>query len=188
MAKFRVNHARNGKGSSKAIGRMAILMFFVFLVFFLLIGKNSIKTGVERSALFAEMDPLISIDTIKNMLPYVFQTDYYGQLDSKGDRRFLILPDCELLKADSIEFNTLYQMNPSWAINVGNDTYQALLQKENLTGEEYQQIMVMNTLDEEYCNFLIVIAGLKDSSTLYTIQLFDEHYTWIKEDSIQLNY
>lgn len=188
MAKFRVNHTRNGKGSSKAIGRMAILMFFVFLVFFLLIGRKSIKTGLERSALFAEMDPTISIDTIKNRLPYVFLTDYYGQLDSKGDKRFLILPDCELLMADSIEFNTLYQMNPSWAVNLGNDTYQALLQKENLTGEEYQQIKVLNTLDEASCNFLIVIAGLKDSSTSYTIQLFDEHYTWIKEDSIELNY
>ena len=79
-------------------------------------------------------------------------------------------------------------MNPRWAANVGNDTYQALLQKENLTGEEFKQIKVLNSLRNEFCYFLIIITGLHDSSTSYTIQLFDENYTQIKEDSIQLNY
>ena len=188
MAKFRINHARNGKGGSKAIGRMAMLLFFVFLVVFLVIGKKSLKTGLEHSALFAEIDNPIFIDTLNNIFPYNFQTAYYGKVDSTREKSFLIIPGCDFLKTDSIEFNALYQLNPRWAANVGNDTYQALLQKENLTGEEFEQIKVLNSLRNEFCYFLIVITGLHDSSTSYSIQLFDENYTQIKEDSIQLNY
>ncbi len=188
MAKFRINHARNGKGSSKAIGRMAVLLFFIFLVVFLIIEKKSLKTGLERSALFAEIDNTVLIDTLNNILPYNFQTEYYGMVDSTGEKSFLIIPGCDFLKTDSIEFNALYQLNPIWAANLGNDTYQALLQKENLTGEEYKQIKALNTLRNEFCYYLIIITELNDSSTLCTIQLFDENYIRIKEDRIQLNY
>ena len=187
MAKFRMNHSREGKGAGANVIRIGGTFFIVFILCFIFLGKRKLAQSLEESPLFEESEQLdlntlqLQLDTLLN--PFLGLKTYDG-----GNELFAVIPSCELFRRDSLKFNAMYFINPDWLPISLSTYYQEYLGHSNLTGFTFYE--VSKDLKAKYldCNAILIRVIRSKNGLEYAFSYLDINNTVLGEEEHIINF
>ena len=187
MAKFRMNHSREGKGAGANVIRIGGTFFIVFILSFIFLGKRKLAQSLEESPLFEESEQL-DLNTLQLQLDTLLNPFWGLKTSSRRNELFAVFPSCELFQGDSLMFNALYFINPDWLPVSLNLYYQDYLGPLNLTGFAFYE--VSKDIQGKYldCNAVLIRVIRIKNGLEYAFSYLDINNTELGEEEYIINF
>jgi hypothetical protein len=187
MAKFRMNHSREGKGAGANVIRIGGTFFIVFILSFIFLGKRKLAQSLEESPLFEE-SAQVDLNTLQLQLDTLLNPFWGLKTSNKRNELFAVFPSCELFQGDSLMFNALYFINPDWLPVSLNMYYQDYLGPSNLTGFAFYEVS-KDVQDKHHdCNAVLIRIIRIENGLEYAFSYLDINNTVLGEEEHIINF
>lgn len=193
MAKFRMNHSRQGRGAGANVIRMFAVVFFLLIIFFLVMGRNHLSSRLDDSILFDSSNEVYPSDSL--MLSFFGEINdlvnpHLGLDTSSIENRYAYLPSCSAFEGDSITFNSMYFIPTEWLVDLKVAFYEDFYRSSNLSGLNYGVVKKKNRFKPATsdCSGIFIKVTKGEDKLSYLFYIENKDHQLVRTDSIVLDY